>query len=570
MARKRAAPPAPTLTDAERADLDRRLYRMLTQPQRSDDSGLLVWLARDDNDEPQVMMWQPETPDEIRGATLFYEAAHGLGAFAKPVPKGKPARRTATETALIAAILQNRDDDTGYLVYADYLTEQGNTQGDFIRLCVQSEQLAPGDPAGAALNEQREELLAAHAEGWYAPLAALGLRPAIYGTPVPWLWIDRHGVIDEVTIDRPGILPQNASRLFAAAPFLRKLAFEPGHLDPVGLARVKQLAQIEELELSRTDLDADGLAALLKSKHLTGLKTLLLVQNPLGTPGAVALATWPGLGNLETLDVTGCNLDAIGLAVLTQNPKAANLKRLRLGRNTLDSDALNAVINSPRLTALTELDLAGASFDADAAGRFDKAVFAKTLRTLDLDAAGFQRRAFEAFTRCKFPALRALTLNNVYMSAPEAGALANAAFRDHLEELSIDNCHLGTASANFFYQARFPKLTALDISRNRIERYGLEMLASKARRFPALTKLRLWDNRLGAEAVTTLAKSSVLANITELDLNGNKIGPAGALALANSKHLPKLTSLTVDEKAIGKKGRQALIDRFGEGVMSFR
>jgi hypothetical protein len=60
------------------------------------------------------------------------------------------------------------------------------------------------------------------------------------------------------------------------------------------------------------------------------------------------------------------------------------------------------------------------------------------------------------------------------------------------------------------------------------------------------------------------------ANLTELDLDNNKIGPAGAIALAKSKHLKKLASLIVGEKTVGKKGKQALIDRFGESVLSFR
>ncbi|QJW99365.1 TIGR02996 domain-containing protein [Frigoriglobus tundricola] len=258
MARKRAAkeaesPPGPPMTDAERAELDARLDRMISKPNKADTGAgfFLLWTQRDAADQARVMIWHPETEDEIRSANLFHDAAHGLGDFARAVKKEKSVRRAAEETALINAILQNRADDTGYLVYADYLTENGNPQGDFIRLCVEIERLPPDHPERVEKINRREALLAAHGEDWYAPLGRLGPRPDIFGTFAPWLWLSAaHGVIDEVVIDRSGLLPESAARLFAAAPFLRKLEFTKGHLNLTGLAKVKQLAQIDELDLS--------------------------------------------------------------------------------------------------------------------------------------------------------------------------------------------------------------------------------------------------------------------------------------------------------------------------------
>src|SRR5206468_3480324 len=151
------------------ADLDDRLARMFSKPLKSDLGNgrfFLLWVARDDGGSPQTMIWHPETPQELRDANFFHDAAHGLGAFARPVGRGKPVRRSAEEDALVRAILRNRDDDTGYLVYADYLTEKGDTQGDHIRLCVELERLPPGDPAADDLNARLNELSRAHAEEW--------------------------------------------------------------------------------------------------------------------------------------------------------------------------------------------------------------------------------------------------------------------------------------------------------------------------------------------------------------------------------------------------------------------
>jgi Ran GTPase-activating protein (RanGAP) involved in mRNA processing and transport len=335
---------------------------------------------------------------------------------------------------------------------------------------------------------------------------------------------------------------------------------------------VKQLSQIEELDLNRVELTAEGLRALLRSKHLTGLKTLSVANNAIGDAGAEALAAWPGLQRLESLDVSGCELGAEGFEHLftTKANIFKQLRRLHIGRNQITPRQVYRLTMCDHLKRLKELELAAAEVGPEEAHLFNYSVFGNTLTHLDLESATFTVDAFERFIRCPLPALRVLKLNNVNLNYPAASQLANAAFRKSLEELHLDNCGLKGASGHFFYQAKFPNLRTLDVSRNRIELYGLGMLVSHSMRFPALTNLRLWDNRLTPQAVATLARSKVLANITDLDLSGNKIGPAGAVALAKSKYLKKLTNLAVDEKTVGKTGKKALLDRFGEGVVSFR
>ncbi len=578
MARKRAAkdepapPTGPEMTPEERAALDGRLAKMLTKPHKSGDNDnyFLLWTQRDENDSPTVMMWHPETPEELRGAAYFHDAAHGLGEFAKTVAKGKRFRRSAEETALINAIIHDRDDETAYLVYADYLTEKGDTQGDFVRLCVELEHLKPGEPEYDTKYTRQQELIDAHGEDWYAALGKLGPRPEFYGRFVPWLWLSiARGVIEEVVIDRPVLLPERADRLFAAAPFLRKLEFEKGQVDP-SLAKVKQLAQIEELEFSHADLTAEVLSKILKSKHLTRLKTLLLNGNEIGHAGVHELAVWPGLTRLEALDLTSCSIGPEGVTELAACKNTTNLVRLRIGSNAIDSDAVRAVLSSPHLKKLTELELSGSELDPIVAAEFRRAAFAKSLQRLDLESANLQPGALAELTRCAMPGLQSLNLNSVPLRGTAPASLANAVFAGTLTALSLDNCELGAVGIEEFCEGKFPKLTALDLSRNRLANRGGIALANAAKNFPAITSLKLWDNKLGPDAITALANSKLLANVTELDLNGNKIGPTGAIAIAKSKHLKNLKSFTVDEKTVGQKGKQALSDRFGEDVVSWR
>jgi uncharacterized protein (TIGR02996 family) len=583
MARKRTPPKkersadqpiGPRMTARERTELDARLARMLSKPIRSelgDGRFSLLWTERDDTGAPETMMWRPETKEELRGATLFFEAANNLGAFARLIQKGQPVRRAPEHAAFIAGILANRTDDTGYLAYADYLTEHGNSQGDLIRLCIELDKLPPDGPEAAEKNARLNELCEAHLDEWFAPLGELGLRPVIWGTFAAWLWLSiRTGVMEKVTIDRPGILPESASRLFAAAPFLRVLKYELGHVNGAGLARVKQLSQIEELDLGHTDMTLDDLRGLLRSRYLTGLKVLNLAGNEFGPAGAEELVAWPGLAKLEVLDLWWCALGSAGIAHLTASPALGTLARLRIGRNDHKGLALASLLHPARLGRLTELGLSGTVFDQSTSALFATAGCAKTLTDLDLDDSTFQPGALAAFARCRFPALRVLKLNYVALGGPVPGQLARAPFTQTLEELYLDNCRLGTGAEDLFQRGKFPNLKVLDVSRNRLQQRGARALARSARNFPALTDLRLWDNQLGAEAVQELAKSKVCEHLTNLDIHGNNIAPTGALALANSKYLTKLGALVVDEKAVGKKGKQALLEAFGEQVVSFR
>jgi uncharacterized protein (TIGR02996 family) len=70
----------------------------------------------------------------------------------------------------IDAILENPDDDTSRLVYADYLEECGNdsdrARAEFIRIGCEVAKLLPDDPKRAQLERREDELLAEHARKW--------------------------------------------------------------------------------------------------------------------------------------------------------------------------------------------------------------------------------------------------------------------------------------------------------------------------------------------------------------------------------------------------------------------
>src|SRR5207253_4638852 len=78
---------------------------------------------------------------------------------------------TSLKESLEAALVESPDELANHMAYADYLTEQGDPLGDFVRV-----QLALEDPTKPAdqrkkLQSQEKKLLDAHARTWLGELA---------------------------------------------------------------------------------------------------------------------------------------------------------------------------------------------------------------------------------------------------------------------------------------------------------------------------------------------------------------------------------------------------------------
>jgi uncharacterized protein (TIGR02996 family) len=85
------------------------------------------------------------------------------------------------DEAFLQAIIQNPDDDTPRLVYADWLEKHGQPdRAAFIRVQCQLALLPEGDPRRPELEAREQRLLAAHQSQWLEALLRLFDR-------VPWL-----------------------------------------------------------------------------------------------------------------------------------------------------------------------------------------------------------------------------------------------------------------------------------------------------------------------------------------------------------------------------------------------
>jgi uncharacterized protein (TIGR02996 family) len=235
--------------------------------------------------------------------------------------------------AFLQAILNDPEDDTVRLIYADWLEERGDPRGEFIRLQCRLAGLPVGHPERAALKRRERELLRKYAEEWSRPVNGLAVAD----------WTFRRGFIEEVTMRAEAFL-RDAQALFGAVP-LRCLHLEQAawHLTAVvgvpGLARLSaldldisnghptsntigslgSLPCLSRLNLSHSGLTDADLDALLEVR-LPRLTALDLSSNRITARGARALASWPRLEQLRELRLNHNRLGLEGIEVLLAAP----------------------------------------------------------------------------------------------------------------------------------------------------------------------------------------------------------------------------------------------------------
>merc|ERR1719174_3547923 len=87
-------------------------------------------------------------------------------------------------------------------------------------------------------------------------------------------------------------------------------------------------------------------------------------------------------------------------------------------------------------------------------------------------------------------------------------------------------------------------VTALNLAKNSIGDYGMEVLAKMIQQTPSLCSLHLGGNMIGADGAADIAAAAALSPwLTVLDLGNNPIGAEGAEAVAQIVNAQMLTEL---------------------------
>jgi uncharacterized protein (TIGR02996 family) len=240
------------------------------------------------------------------------------------------------DEAFLRAIIADPDDDGPRLVYADWLEERGDPQGEFIRVQLALASLPEGDPRRWELEAREGSLLKDHESEWVGPL----------GRPLAGMlsgWAFRRGFIEELTVEARGLLP-HADTVFRLAP-IRHLQVYLARSRISQLANLPQLARLSTLGLDRNSLGDEGVGALASSPHLSQLAHLALRWNHVGDAGVEALAASACLPRLATLTLIGNEIGDRGALALARSASLSRLTALELYHNPLGQRGREALWN---------------------------------------------------------------------------------------------------------------------------------------------------------------------------------------------------------------------------------
>jgi uncharacterized protein (TIGR02996 family) len=427
--------------------------------------------------------------------------------------------------AFVQAIIAEPDADAPRLICADWLDEQGDPRGGFIRVQCRLASLPPDDPARADLEDEEHALLARHGAEWSAPFEGFADE-----------WRFRRGFVEDASLSAEALLAHGEA-LFATGP-LRRLQLRV----PAGQGRevfgCPLLARVEALDLGGWMRRDNCLPTMLASPYLTRLRCLGLAFATLEWAGVQALVQAPVTAGLEELDLSGNHGLADRAARALATAAAPRLRRLSLSGTAVTWRGLHDLLGARGLPELETLEAAAGNLfqncpDPEAAfpGLETRMVMGR-LTDLDLSSSGLGVRGLKALrTRLGRP-----------------------------RRLALRGCELGDEGARLLAEsACLVSLAELDLGHNGIRADGLRALADSPF-LSGLRRLLLPGNTVRDAGVKALAASSSLTGLTVLDLRKNHIGGPGIQALAASPALGRLTSLELGENFVGVQSVRALLE----------
>lgn len=263
----------------------------------------------------------------------------------------------SAESEFLAEIVANPRDLTPRLIYADWLEENGDPRGEFIR--IQCELAEPSDDYDRRerLDNRQDELRRMYERDWTAPI-----RDKVTG------WSFRCGFVESVEVTAEDFL-KHEDQITGFAPIRRLTLLRAEgqlpnvmerrlipHLEAfrversillqsdtaaIRKTRFPNLHMIHFVECNLTDQtfepllqlktdqlrDADfsinklrnaSAAAIADSLVFSGLTELNLMANEIRQKGAIALARSSGLNNLQYLDIRGNKVDLKGMEPLVR------------------------------------------------------------------------------------------------------------------------------------------------------------------------------------------------------------------------------------------------------------
>jgi uncharacterized protein (TIGR02996 family) len=361
--------------------------------------------------------------------------------------------------AFVQAILDDPDDDSLRLIYADWLEERGDPRGEFIRVQYALAGMDADDPRRPPLEARERALLKEHGAVWAGPLPQLVKEYSFC-----------RGFVGEVTLGAESFLERGAE-LFRLSP-VQTVRLSGWGSQIAAVANAPHLSRVRGLDLRHLrlfDVGSAPLRTLLDSLYLDRLTSLDLTSNYMGDAGA---------------------------ALLAGSPRMAGVTALHQGVNGIGIPGLLSLARSSYFTRLATLDLRGNPLG---------------------------HPWVQAIGGASLPALRDLNLSGTDVRDVGMQGLAASPHLAGLEKLDLRFNQIGDAGLQAVAGApALPKLRVLKLGYNPIGTPGVRALAASPH-MAQLTTLDLRRSRVANNAAQALIESPNLGRLYRLDLRGNDI-----------------------------------------------
>jgi uncharacterized protein (TIGR02996 family) len=393
------------------------------------------------------------------------------------------------EQPFLDAIFDRYDDDRPRLIYADFLDDADEPErAELIRVQLALSRLSLDDPRRPELKDREAELLNRNRAAWTSHLVGLVLGVDF-----------RRGIPDSASVDATTFLERGEElfqklrvrrlRLLDAAPVVAKLFLSPF------------LAGVRELDLCNADIGLEGAAMLARSPHLKNLESLDLGFNGLDDAAVVALARGSNLPNLTSLALNdNDSITGEGLKVLAESPFFAGLNSLDVSGNDIGETGIEALVASPSMMRLHALRINNNRIgDAGVAALAKSSLLARMLRHEPrLEVRGNAIGPAGAAALSASPTLAAcasLDLTNNYLGDTGVAALLRSQHLTRLTVLRVGRNQItdgGILGSHDLFVSLFERIRLLDVTGNRLTRYGLSVLHAARNGRPV--QLEMTDN----------------------------------------------------------------------------
>jgi uncharacterized protein (TIGR02996 family) len=266
------------------------------------------------------------------------------------------------EQTFLDEITASPDDDIPRLIYADWLEENGDPRGEFIRVQCELATLRKTQKRYADLSIREAELLLQYQRQWTEGFP-YSLRKCVF----------RRGFIEACSVALSYFL-RNSDKILRLSP-LRDVVFTQTKDKLPALARCPGLSRLRSVQLKQLNWPVD-VQDFASSPYLNGVEA---IRGRWTTKGLIALARSPHTGTLRELEFEGdfwdegieaiADADHLRLRKLNLSYGVANtsiqylsrakfgptLEDLNLNGTDIQDRELMQLVESPSLTALTVL-----------------------------------------------------------------------------------------------------------------------------------------------------------------------------------------------------------------------